>query len=467
VSTPAPTRTSAPTLPRAFQGAIAANVVQLALALLNSVLLVRCLGAAPAGHYILWLALMAVGPVMLSAFDQLTTRFHGEYSPAARSRLAAGVLVGKLLAGVLIAAPVAVAAMSIRTQSGDAPGTSAPLLAAMLVNFHFAPLVAGWLNRLLATHLDYKHLLLVETGQALLGTLWMLIALVAAGSENLTLLVFGLSCISCWWIHLRWQRLKRLNPYSCLRLAAALRQPLKVAEALFTKAHRSYCVPFLITSFSAFLKDSLPLLAVGLVTSTVAVAEFRVVQQIFRTVHGLVPNAFELLRPALLQVKDQEPRQDLFYAKYNSYARLYIAGSVAFSIAVLASLPLIIGLWGLHFSAAVSWTAAILALELLYGSALHIEYQLFLLRERVGYLVVMSLARQAITLVATAWGAGHFAQPGAALGVAAGALFGWSGFAVHSLLTAERPRRHVLETAALGGLGTAAILLTAQLVAYA
>ena len=97
------------------------------------------------------------------------------------------------------------------------------------------------------------------------------------------------------------------------------------------------------------------------------------VQQLFRTAHSLVPNAFEVIRPGLLTMKSlSENAEGAFFVRYQGYARLYLAAVFAFGAIIILGLKPVLWLWDVQTSVGLYAITLALALELLFGSATHI-----------------------------------------------------------------------------------------------
>lgn len=436
-----------------FSKSVMSEVSLLGLGIVNSVLMVRFLGAELTGYYLLLMAAIASAPALLNALDQALTRFiPATNDGATRTALALGVIVSKLYgtgALLLVGMPLIFLLWPQWAPQTTAPTSSVWLWICALCNFWLLPVWIGWSSRLIASYQDYGFQIGADLLTGICNTVWLGLALLAFDIRTLLPIMTGFTLVMGISIVVRFARIQRHDPDVPRQLPGALLKGGHVVRVLFAKRHRQYFAPFFLTAVSGMLKDLVPLLAVGVVSPAQTVAEFRIVQQIFRLANGIVPNAFELVRPSLVLLRSARLTATTFFAKYSFYALLYLLAATAFALVICWGLEYILALWSLSPNTAVRLVAIVMALELLFGVATHVEYQIFLLKERTGYLVLMSVMRQLITAAGMFAGGVYWGPVGVAAGPAAGALSAWLGFAAYGWGTGLRPRRDLLKSFAM------------------
>lgn len=429
-----------------FTRSIVSELVQRSLGLLNSILLIRYLGAETVGNYLLLIALFSIGPALFNSLDHAITRFLGGIQQEERSSLSIAVLVSKLygtLVLVMVVGILVVFGVEFQAVQNLASSEQVLLLLGIAFNFFLIPLLASWSNRIFAVYECYKFLIITELLQAFFTTAWISIAVLVM-VPNLSLVVGGSAAVLAISTGFKLLKLRSIEPGLSEGFLTSLWSPRSCFRVLYQRPRLRYFAPFLLTSSSGYLKDLFPVLIVGSVASANLVAEYRVIQQIFRVAHSIVPNAFEVIRPVLLKrvVADKVE----FAARYQKYSQIYLIGISICCLAVLVTLPLTVGLWGLSLSKVLFFTTMVFALELLFGAATHVEYQVFLLSESTTYLAFMTVTRQIATAIVTVFAGYAWGPPGVALGATVGALYAWLGFATYSYRTQTRSGAHLSRT---------------------
>ena len=429
-----------PTLVAVFSRSILFDIAQTLLGVVNSVLLVRFLGAEMAGRYFLLAAMFGIVPAFLNSFDQALTRFLPFTSGKERSNLLTGVFASKfygLVGGILL--------FAVAWMVGLAPADhSATVLIAGAANFLVLPVLVGWAGRALTGLKDYYFQISTDLLQAVVSTVWMVVLLVALGVRRLDILLIGTAGIVAAGVAVKAIRIGRHEHGLLAKVLTTLLDPRTAVTMLFARRYRQYFLPFFVSSVSGYMKDFFPLLVVGALTQASVVAEFRIVQQLYRVAHKAVPNAFEIVRPGLLGVNADD--SGAFSRRYQRFAIAYLVLTAAFAAAGVYALEPILSIWSLHASMTLYWVAAVFALELLFNAATHVEFQIFLLRDSTGYVAYMSFVRQAITGAVTVAGGILWGAVGVALGTAAGACFAWLGFVAYASRQGVRPAKLLRQT---------------------
>jgi O-antigen/teichoic acid export membrane protein len=219
-------------------------------------------------------------------------------------------------------------------------------------------------------------------------------------------------------------------------------------------------MPFFLTSMTGFLKEHFPVLVVGFTSGPQITAGFRVAQQIFRMAHTLVPNAFELLRSGLVLRQDKQKKPTGASPRYQNYAELYLLGSAGFAMVMVIVLPHLLWVWAIEPSTALYWVVVILGIDLLFSSATHVEFQIYLLKKNISYLAFMSITRQILTSMVIVVAGHYWGQVGVAFGTAVGAFYAWIGFLAYSAQNDLRPHRFLWRTSLIVVFMTITIIIT-------
>ncbi|MBL0421209.1 hypothetical protein JI739_12695 [Ramlibacter sp. AW1] len=434
--------------------AIAANGILLLAGVLYTSVLALAWGSASAGALIFHFAAYASAPLLLTGADQLALRFGSGQSTASDARLFTGLLVVKLLVGLLIVLAVGVA-LSRYEAAGNGPW---PFQLSLMVHAGLAPLANAWAARVLLIHGRHRDQLAVELGYLLLCSLWTWVASRTLARDPLTGLAAGLAAISVASLAVRLALLARRQPRLARRMRQQLRQPLHCLGAIATPTHWHYFWPMSFTAVSGFIKDAFPVIAVGVGATTGVLAEFRLLQQAFRSAAGLIPEAMEWARPSFRRALRTDPA--LFARGYRRWARSCLVLTMLAALGLCAVASAMLPLLGLSFGNGIFWCAAILGVDLIAASALQIEYQVYVLRERIAALAGLSALRQVLT-IATSWLlVDSFGPAGVAAGLAIGTVCAWAGFMWLAWRQQLRAPADLLESALLL-LAASGLLITA------
>jgi O-antigen/teichoic acid export membrane protein len=417
-----------------FSRSIVSEIIQTVLALANSILIVRALGSTATGHYFLLTAFLGPYPAILNSFDQVLTRFLVVSDDELRRKLVTGVFLAKLYGGLLCFGILillwigGVVPLGLSQLTADYGGA---LIVAALANSFLLPLVIGWSGRTLTGYKQYDFQIGTDLLQAFATTIWIGTVCMTPGWRRLDVLLVGCAVIAATTAILKAIRVVSLEPTLAATIFSDVVRPGRSLGVLLETPHRQYVGPFFLMSISGYLKDLFPLLVVGTFAPPSTVTVFRIVQQLFRVAHKLVPNAFEVIRPRLLAYTANPEAQAGFAARYQQYATIYLCMAALFSLFCVHALAPILSVWAIQPSPLAYAVATVCAVEFIFLSAAHIDYQVVLLQTSTAYVAIQSLTRQIVSVLVMIWAGHNFGLLGVAAGTALGAFLSWFGFLVY------------------------------------
>lgn len=368
--------------PAAWHGvlgrAVAANTILLFAGLIYTVALMTEWDNAGARSLLfsLLLAIFSTAPLLLTGLDQMALRFARGTSSSSDARLLIGLLLVKLVCAALVIATCTTVWAFARHPAGPS-GESVAFVTAIAFHAGLAPAANAWATRVLLIHGAQLGQLRVELAHLLACTSWVLVC--GRTVASLEALAVGLALISATALITRMIVIARVAPRLWRRLRTQAHHPIFAVRTAMSRSRLRYLWPMSVSAGSGFIKDAFPVIALG-VGGTAGVAEFRVLQLLFRSAAGVLPEAMEWTRPSM----QRELRRNApsFEAGYRQWARTYIAGFTAMGMALVAGAAFMLPAFGLEASDTLYWCAALLAVDLVLTSALQLDYQLYVLRGR-------------------------------------------------------------------------------------
>jgi O-antigen/teichoic acid export membrane protein len=370
-----------------------AGLAGVVLSVANSILLVRLLGATFFGQYAYLLAVTAIIPTFYETFNRSVVRFMGNLAPRRQVRLLLFVLTGKFA----VFAVVLTVFLSWYWFIGDSKldgitqrAGFAVLMVAVLVALPFK-LVGNVFRAVLNAHERYRgiaFLTLLPVGVPVIINAVLLLR----GTAIDTVLYWLAVEVLVSSVVMLGVSLFLLHRNGWLRAARTVRVRSYAKSVAFGYTHyfRSYGQPLATSVVFNYIKQYLPLILLGHVSTFSSVAYYRVLSSIADLGIEFFPSIAQVMLPSAVNSRARDPNR--FAARFAREGALYLVLMGLALLVFTVGHPLLLRLYGLATTPEVSLVALIVSLVVMQAALGFLMNYLFLLGGNTKANYVMSPA---------------------------------------------------------------------------
>lgn len=418
----------------------------------SSIIAVRYFGTEVYGAQQFILAMIAGWAIFNSVLDATASRFLGELPPSDQAPFAAGVVQAKGVCFVIIAGITYFSAAFFETSTLKAQELSQLLgmqsIVYCILVFGLLPILNTSLSRVVGIKTKFQYQATADSAEHISRFIWLVFSTVGLqldGQAALLLVLKGWFAIGIFAIIGKSIVLGSHSRPFFTSFCMGVVSRHGISKVLSQKV-RQYSGPMLASSLSGFIKEYLPLVVAASISNYENVAWFRIVQQIIRIGHQIIPAAMDSIRPGIIDAKNRD--LSVFEAKYRILSFLYLGIAWLLGVFFIIFAGSLMSVWSIEANRTMVIVMTILSLDLIFGAALHIEYQIFMMGEKTWFLPLMSFLRQGVMALTMLVFSQRFGFTAIAASITFGTFAAWIGFTIYSALTNMRPRSHLWGTVA-------------------
>jgi O-antigen/teichoic acid export membrane protein len=431
-----------------FANAILDQVSQIVLSVLASVMFARSFGIELYGAYQFVISAFVIVPTITGAVDLGILRFAPEWPTKERSAVFVAFLFAKCAVMLVLVAITATAHLTGSLSAINNAIRFLPLDCIVLIVLQtaFMPMITSTFLRLFQG-IDRANLgARISIIQSATSTIFLGVATLFIGIFGieiaLRLFFYSVSIVSIVFTWIRFSFLWKTDPLMKSHFISALRHPTQSIRTTFANHDLlSYSLPLALNGLTSFVKDYLPVMIIGSQMNFALTGQFRIYEQIFRTIHRLVPYGLQSIQPRLIQSRNSD--RGGFDIQLAKYSRTYLFFTlIGVSIMTWTS-PLVVRLWGVSINWDFAIVVGIFAAENVILVSSSIESLVIMHGRNTFIPLIQNLARQLTAIVIMMTWSPKFGVIAIAVGLLCASFLGASIGSAYSFARRLRPQYEV------------------------